>query len=151
MNARQHRIDGRCHCGNIAYALHTDTPLDDITLRVCRCDFCLRHRPRYWSDPKGELEVTVAEPKNVERYRFGHGTADFVLCRTCGVFALAVTEVDGAHYAVTNLNLALEKDARLAETFIEALAEDETERTARRRRNWTPVVAGWPPADKESQ
>lgn len=144
VNVRTHCIVGRCHCGNIEYALHTDTPPGDVTLRVCRCDFCLRHRPRYWSDPKGALEVTVARPEDLQCYRFGHGTADFVLCRTCGVFAFAVTEVDDGHVAVTNLNLALEKDARLPETFIEALAEKETDRTARRRRNWTPVVAGWP-------
>lgn len=141
---RQYRIEGRCHCGNIEYVLRTDTPLADVTLRICRCDFCLRHRPRYWSDPAGALEVTVAHTDELQRYRFGHGTADFVLCRNCGVFAFAVTEVDGAHYAVANLNLALGRDANLPETFIEALAENEAERTARRARNWTPVAAGWP-------
>ena len=143
---RKSAINGRCHCGNIRYTLHTDTPPDQLTVRICRCDFCLRHRPRYWSDPAGALEMTFARPADVQRYRFGHGTADFVLCRNCGVFAFAVTGIGGKHYAVTNLNLALDRDAQPAEAFLEALAEDETERTARRQKNWTPVVAGWPPA-----
>ncbi|HEX6928252.1 MAG TPA: hypothetical protein VF267_03310 [Gammaproteobacteria bacterium] len=141
---RKHRIDGRCHCGNIEYTLHTDTPPDDVTLRICRCDFCLRHRPRYWSDPSGALQVDVHRPEQVLCYRFGHGTADFVLCRECGVFAFAVTASEGMHFAVTNLNLALGRDAQPREAFLEALDENEAERNARRRRNWTPVVAGWP-------
>lgn len=139
-----HRIDAACHCGNIRYALHTDTALDGVTLRICRCDFCLRHRPRYWSDPQGALEIAVRDSNDARRYRFGQGTADFVLCRNCGVFAFAVAAIEGAHFAVTNLNLALTRDAVLAETFLEALDENEAARTARRRRNWTPVVAGWP-------
>ena len=133
-----------CHCGNIRYTLHTDKPRDSITLRICHCDFCLRHRPRYWSDPEGRLEVAVENKEAVNRYRFGHGTADFVVCKTCGAFAFAVTESGGNHYAVTNLNLALERDAELPEIFLEALQEDETERSARRRKNWTPIINGWP-------
>jgi len=143
MSPRKNRIEGHCHCGNIRYTLHTDTSLQDIVLRICRCDFCLRHRPRYWSDPQGALEINVQRPQDVRRYRFGHGTADFVLCGQCGVFAFAVTQAEGRHYAVTNLNLALERDAGLRESFIEALEESETERNARRLRNWTPMVAGW--------
>lgn len=84
----------------------------------------------------------------VQRYRFGHGTADFVLCRHCGVFAFAVTTIDNRSYAVTNLNLALERDAALPEVFLEALNENEAERTERRARNWTPVVSGWPPGSE---
>ncbi len=150
MTERKHHIDGQCHCGNIRYTLHTDAPRDGVTLRICRCDFCLRHRPRYWSDPQGSLEVSIADAANVQRYRFGHGTADFVICRNCGVFAFAVTEVDDAHYAVTNLNLALGRDDVLPEAFIEALSESEDERTQRRRRNWTPVSGHWPPVEREA-
>lgn len=79
----------------------------------------------------------------MQRYRFGHGTADFVLCRHCGVFAFAIAVVEGGCYAVTNLNLALDRDRALPETFLEALNENESERAARRRRNWAPVVSGW--------
>ena len=145
-NTHKHSIAGHCHCENITYVLNTDTSINDVTLRICRCDFCLRHRPRYWSDPKGMLEVSFERMDDVARYRFGHGTADFVLCRACGVFAFAVTEVDGNHYAVTNLNLALDRKSALPETFIEALSENETERTTRRARNWTPVSGQWPPS-----
>lgn len=141
---KTHVINGRCHCGNIQYVLRTDTPLVDVRVRVCRCEFCLRHRPRYWSDPNGALKLSVGNPAQLRLYRFGHGTADFVICRNCGVFCCAIAVIGGAHYAVTNLNLALDRDAEIPESFIEALSETEAERTARRRRNWTPVASGWP-------
>ena len=139
-------IAGRCHCGNLEYRLHTDRTLDEIVVRLCRCEFCQRHRPRYWSDPAGRLEVAIGRQAPVVRYRFGPGTADFVVCGGCGVYAFAVTEADGAHRAVVNLNLALGPDRRPPETFLEALEETASERNARRARNWTPVAAGWPPA-----
>lgn len=138
-------IVGTCHCGNIRYVLRTFTAVHDITLRICRCDFCLRHRPRYWSDSRAQLEISVGNPGEIKRYRFGHGTADFVICTGCGVFCFAVTEDDNGYRAVTNMNLALDKDAALQEVFLEALAENEAERQVRRLRNWTPVTSGWPP------
>lgn len=140
--------DGNCHCGNVRYALRTATPLQDVTLRVCQCEFCLRHRPRYWSDPAGELVISIKDASTIKRYRFGHGTADFVICTGCGVFCFAIAGNDnddvGDYCAVTNLNLALDKDVRPKEVFLEALDENEDERKARRSRNWTPVRSGWP-------
>lgn len=139
-------LAGRCHCGNLSYVLHTAKSWDDVVVRICRCDFCLRHRPRYWSDPEGRLEVEIAQPDRIVKYRFGHGTADFVFCTGCGVYAFAVGSFDDGYRAVVNLNLALGRDRQPRETFIEALAESEAERTARRARNWMPVTSGWPPA-----
>jgi hypothetical protein len=144
-SSRSTVIPGRCHCGNLAYALHTRQSLDDIVVRICRCEFCQRHRPRYWSDPEGRFEITVAQPDRIVRYRFGHGTADFVFCAGCGVYAFAVAGFDDGYRAVVNLSLALGPDRQPRETFLEALAENEAQRNARRARNWMPVTAGWPP------
>lgn len=139
------RIVGRCHCGNFTYELQTRRPWEEITLRVCRCEFCLRHRPRYWSDPEGTIRVRVKDPADIVLYRFGHRTADFTLCRRCGVFCLAVTRIGGLHRAVANLNLTLGRDDRPKEAFIEALEEKEDERRSRRAANWTPLLSPWPP------
>jgi hypothetical protein len=139
-------IEGRCHCGNVSYALSTRQRLDDVVVRICRCEFCIRHRPRHWSDPQGSLAIAVADAREIVLYRFGHGTADFLICRCCGVYCLAITETDGGFRAVSNLNLALGRDARPRETWLEALAESAEERMQRRGANWTPVTSGWPPA-----
>lgn len=139
------RIAGRCHCGNVRYTLETAQRLDGIVVRICGCEFCLRHRPRHWSDPEGRLEIAMEEPAEVILYRFGHGTADFVLCRRCGVYCFAICEGADGYRAVTNLNLALGADARPRETRLEALAEDPAARLRRRGANWTPVASPWPP------
>ena len=138
-------IEGHCHCGNVQYELETAKSWEDITLRVCRCDFCLRHRPRYWSDPDGRLRVEVSDSALLKLYHFGHGTADFVVCLGCGVFCCAVAEQDGRWFAVTNLNLALGRESALDEVFLEALEENETQRDTRRAANWTPLSTVWPP------
>jgi hypothetical protein len=144
MDQHAHAIHGRCHCGNVSYTLHTDKPRQDMTVRICRCDFCLRHRPRYWSDPAGSFDIEIGDPSRILKYRFGHKTADFVVCLDCGVFCFAVGEFEGGHRAVTNVNLALARDEAPKEVFLEALAEEPGDRNARRNTNWTPVGRGWP-------
>jgi hypothetical protein len=139
-------LDGRCHCGNVQYTLRTRERLADIVVRICRCEFCLRHRPRHWSDPEGTVAIRIEQADELVLYRFGHGTADFVICRRCGVYCFAIAGLDGGWHAVTNLNLALGRDAQPRETFLEALDEDVAQRTRRRGAKWTPVTTPWPPA-----
>ena len=139
-------INGTCHCGNLGFELATGKSWDDITLRVCHCTFCLRHRGRYWSDPDGTIDIRVQDEGKLIRYRFGHGTADFCICGTCGVFGFAVADAGDGHRAVANLNLALDQHTRVRETVLEALDEDESARNTRRTRNWTPVASPWPPS-----
>lgn len=140
---QENTVVGSCHCGNIAVTLHTNIAREAIELRRCDCSFCARHNPCYWSDPQGRLDVTVRDPHLVGRYRFGHGTADFVFCRVCGVFIFAVTE-DGRR-AVINMNSVLGPRFPVGEGRLHAEGEDEAAREARRARNWTPVGNEWPP------
>ncbi len=92
--------------------------------------------------------------REVSAYRFGLRTADFLVCRTCGVFVAALCDVDGATYATLNCNV-LEARDQFTQAPARADYEGETaeERMARRRRLWTPAaVQGWrrpsrPPAD----
>ena len=138
-----HRIVGTCHCGNICYVLHTDVPADQRIPRVCHCEFCSRHRPRYWSDPSGQLDIIVEDDDRLLRYRFGHRTAEFVLCGSCGVFCFAIAETGDRQVAVANLNLAPPAQALPDERSIEVRDEDEGERSARRGESWTPLERPW--------
>ena len=78
-------IEGSCHCGNITYDFYL--PLDEppIPVRACGCSFCRKHQGVWTSHPDGRLEGYVAEHGQLSTYRFGHGTADFYVCRRCGV------------------------------------------------------------------
>ncbi len=111
----------------------------DLPVRTCGCTFCLRHRPRYTSDPAGHVTIgggAVASP-----YRFGLRLADFLICRTCGVFVAAY---EPAGRAVINLE-SLDRRAEFTATTLQLTiydTEDVAARTARRSANWTPATLG---------
>src|SRR5574341_2207715 len=135
------RFDGRCHCGNVEVGFETAQPPDSLRLRECGCTFCRRHGSTALTDPAGRLEVRLRDPRQVPRYRFGLRTADFLVCRTCGVFVAAVCTVAGATYATLNANV-LERRADFTSAPLPVAYDAETaaERLARRRRAWTPAV-----------
>ena len=63
-----------------------------MPLRSCSCAFCRSHGTRTVSDRDGAAEITASDWSLVERYRFGSRTADYLLCRRCGVYVGAVCE-----------------------------------------------------------
>ena len=91
---------GGCHCGNIHVALRLSKPPEQNPVRTCTCSFCRSHDPRMISDPAGLLEISADDWSLVELYRFGTRTADFVICRRCGVFIAAISDLETARCAV---------------------------------------------------
>lgn len=132
---------GRCHCANIVYQFSYPSYTGKMPVRACGCSFCVKHGAVYASHPDGRLDVVFTDPARVRRYRFGHESADFVICAKCGVLVFAVCTIDGNDYAVINVNtfatLGPEDMERVATDF-----EDEGPgaRRARRKRNWTGTV-----------
>jgi hypothetical protein len=93
------------------------------------------------SDPGGRVEIRASDWSRVERYRFGSGTADFLLCRTCGVYLGAVCETAVGTRAVTNVNSLMDRAAfPPASSFPNHDEELVEARLARRAANWTPAV-----------
>jgi len=136
------RFAGRCHCGNLEVTFETRQHPEDITVRACGCSFCRHHGARTGSDPKGRIAFVVHDPAALNRYRFGLGTADFLLCRTCGVYVGAIMEDGGSAYAIVNVNTfdwphPFEREG----IPMDYGGESEAERRARRAAGWTPVVA----------
>jgi hypothetical protein len=132
-------LSGHCHCGNLTLAFAPTRPPAELPVRVCSCTFCLRHRPRYTSDPLGTVEIRAADPALLDRYRFGLGLGEFLVCRGCGVFVAAVDGGDGGR-AVININCLDEAAGFTAEpTMVNVEGEDSAARSARRARAWTPA------------
>ena len=131
------RITGSCHCGNIGFALDWRPEPTEIPARACTCSFCTRHGGVWTACPTGSLRVTVRESDRVSAYEFETKTAQFHVCATCGVVPLATSLIDGRLYAVVNVNtfenVPPEMLRRAPVTFD---SEAETERLARRKRNW---------------
>jgi len=134
----EHR--GACHCGALRFVLRSALAVAALPARACACGFCRRHAAISTSDPAGELRFVADDPAQVIRYRFGTGSAEFLVCGRCGVYVGALM-VDGDRwYAIANLN-ALEARAALdpQPTRFDYAGEDDAARRARRRARWTPA------------
>ena len=109
--------------------------------RSCACSFCRAHATRTVSDPRGQAEVRARDWSGVTRYRFGSGTADYLLCKTCGVYIGAVCQTGGRTWAVTNVNSLDERAAfPPASSNPDHDGEPPEARIARRAANWTPAI-----------
>jgi hypothetical protein len=135
----EHR--GGCHCGNIEVRLLLSKAPEESPLRACTCSFCQSHTPRMLSDPAGQFELRAADWSLVENYRFGTRSCDFVICRCCGVFIAAVSEMAEGVRAVVNVN-CLDDRARFTRppTLHEFQGETLETRLSRRAGNWMPAV-----------
>ena len=137
----RYRIDGACHCGNISYVFDASQSAEALGLRACQCSFCRAHGARTTSDPNGTVSIRVRDTTKLQRYRFGLKTADFLICRACGVFVGALMTEDGKSYITVNANTFKPPPAydiiAVAKNFE---AEDVAVRTSRRSEMWTPVT-----------
>jgi len=124
---------GRCHCGNLHLEFETAQEIATLPLRACQCSFCRAHGALSTSDPAGSVRVSAEDGREALRYRFGLGITDFLICRRCGVYLLAVAEIDGRHYAVLNAN-ALERRAEMRAAPQPMDYEGETVETRHARR-----------------
>jgi hypothetical protein len=133
--------EGRCHCGNLQVRIWLTQAPDVMPIRSCACTFCRRHGTRTVSDPVGHAEIEARDWSLVQRYRFGSGTADFVLCRTCGVYIGAVCETASGLRSVINTLCLDDRDAFTHEAVHPDYDGETTEqRLLRRAANWMPTA-----------
>jgi hypothetical protein len=129
---------GACHCGAIGYSYDTAMVPEAWTMRACACRFCRSHGAATTSDPAGALALDCRDPAALVRYRFGLRTADFWVCRSCGVYLAAVTG-DG-RFGIVNTNALRERPAGLPPpSAVSYDGEDAAGRIERRHLRWTPV------------
>ena len=133
---------GSCHCGAIGFEYRTEASPAEWSVRACQCRFCRAHDALSASDPDGELIFTADEPDRLQRYRFALGTADFLLCRNCGVYIGAVIDIGDRHRGIVNTHALIPgADEIAAPEAIGYDGEDVAGRVGRREERWTPVTA----------
>ncbi|SFP00623.1 Uncharacterized conserved protein [Mesorhizobium sp. NFR06] len=131
---------GGCHCGAIRLRFETELDPARIEIRACQCSFCVRHGSRAAADPGGRLTILVEDGAKLQVYRFGLRTADYILCRECGVYVAAICG-DGEHARAIVIVNALDERERFSREAVPVRYDAETreQRLARRRGAWMPV------------
>ncbi len=132
---------GSCHCGALDFVYSSELPPEQWSVRACQCSFCRAHGAHYTSDPAGQVRFVHRDVSQLQRYRFGLKTADFLLCRKCGVFMGAVMAETAGVFVAINVNVFVDPKPRLPAALLTDFdAESREARILRRLKKWTPVV-----------
>jgi hypothetical protein len=130
-------IRGKCHCGNISFALAWEPDPAEIPARACTCSFCVKHGGVWTSNPDGRLQVSIEDRSFASTYQFGTRTARFHVCTRCGVVPVVTSLIDGRLYAVVSVNAFEGVDPQLLRRAPASFDGEGTgARLARRKRNW---------------
>ena len=130
-------IRGKCHCGNISFALNWEPDPVEIPARACDCSFCTKHGGVWTSNPGGALKVAIEDRSLVSTYAFGTRTAEFHICARCGVVPVVTSRIDDHLYAVVSVNAFEGVDSSLLSRAPANFDGEGTDsRLARRKRNW---------------
>ena len=141
MSSRLHTFEGGCHCGALGFSFQTALPVTRWSVRACQCGFCRAHGARTTSDPSGRLAFQVNPGEALRRYRFGLMTADFLVCRHCGVYIGAQIATASGAFGIINTLALMPLPAGLPDAVAaEYGSESTSDRTARRERRWTPLA-----------
>lgn len=131
---------GSCHCGSIGFSYQCSIIPGEWSVRGCQCRFCRSHDALSTSDPGSSIEFFSSDPSQLRRYRFGLKTADFLLCRNCGVYIGAVIETDKGKFGIINTHALVPQPNELAGPApISYDGEVTGGRISRREERWSPV------------
>jgi hypothetical protein len=93
------------------------------------------------SDSQGSFEVWADDWSLVENYRFGTRTCDFLICRRCGVFIAAISEMTAGARAVVNVNCLSDRGHFISVPAVHDFEGETIEtRSSRRMANWMPAI-----------
>ena len=127
---------GSCHCGAVSGEYGTVAP---VRLRQDGCGFCSRRGVKSASDPSGRLAL-ISQLKLI-RYRFGHKTADFLICPACGTYVATQMEGPRGPVGVVNVvGLAIPELTDQPATLASLEGETVDARIQRRLSRWTPMT-----------
>lgn len=127
---------GACHCGAVRAEFETETI---PRLRADGCSFCRSRGVKSASDPNGALRLWSANP--LIRYRFGHRTADFLICSSCGTYVATMMDGPRGPVGVANIVGLFIRELREEEAEKTSFeSEGEADRITRRLSRWTPMT-----------
>ena len=130
-----------CHCGALEARYATAVPVAAWPVRACQCAFCRAHGALSTSDPAGTLAFSARDVGRVQHYEFGTRTAEFLICRECGVYVGAQMETSRGRFGILNTRALRPIPAGLPEPVAMQYGDETTEfRDQRREARWTPLA-----------
>lgn len=134
------KFHGGCHCGALGFSFDTALPVARWSVRACQCGFCRAHGALTTSDPAGRLAFHIAHLGTLRRYRFGLRTADFLVCKRCGVYLGAQIETARGAFGIVNVRAIAPVPRGLPDPAPANYgSETAPERIDRREKRWTPL------------
>lgn len=134
--------EGACHCGAVSYRYDTSLATASWPVRACQCAFCRLHAALTSSDPTGSLSFHAGDLSDLQRYRFGARTADFLICRRCGAYLGATMRSAASGYGLVNLRTLRPMPGDLsAPVAMSYDGESSAQRISRRESRWTPLAS----------
>jgi len=141
MSSLLRTFEGGCHCGALGFSFQTARAVSQWSVRACQCGFCRAHGALTASDPSGRLAFQVKQGEALERYRFALMTADFLLCRRCGVYVGAQIETTQGAFGIINTRTLMPvPDGLPVAAKSDYGSESTSDRVARREQRWTPLA-----------
>jgi len=132
----------RCHCGALSARYRTAKAPGEWSIRACQCSFCRAREALSTSDPEGALRFSCALPESLQRYRFGTGSADFLICRECGIYLGAQITRAGSRFGILNTRTLTPAPEGLPQGVAMSYDNETPEvRYERRKGRWTPLDA----------
>ena len=132
--------EGRCHCGAIGFRYECAAGPATWSVRACQCRFCRAHDALSTSNPAAHIVFEATDPVQLRRYRFGLKTADFLICRNCGVYIGAVIQTPNGRFGIINTRALMpQPDDCAAALPVTYDGEAVTDRVVRREDRWSPV------------
>jgi len=130
----------RCHCGVLTARYRTALDPASWSVRACQCSFCRTHGSEATSDPSGTLTFRSEHPARVQRYRFGGRTAEYLICRDCGVYVGARMDTQKGSFGILNTRTLRPALTSLPQAEpMDYTAETADMRQLRRIGRWTPL------------
>jgi hypothetical protein len=132
----------RCHCGALSASYRTALPTSNWHIRACQCSFCRTHAALSTSDPAGLLAYSCSQPELLQRYRFGTRSAEFLICRVCGVYVGAQIMSDRKRFGILNVRALTPIPTNLPNAEWMDYEDETTDiRRLRRESRWTPLAS----------
>jgi hypothetical protein len=103
--------------------------------------------------PEARLTLRYRDGSKLSLYRFGHGTAQWVICSRCGVLTAVICEIDGRLRAVIRVQSITANFHPQPEIVTNFDVETVEGRLGRRARTWIGTVTASPalaPTNRDS-